>query len=593
MTVVNNNYDIQHAQDIVENDYGFEVSVDLKLKDLLKFGQSDAIGTSAATIATLPSGELEETFVYRNLIAYFSSTSTSDTQDIVIEGHTVGDDLSVTITQTSGTATATTSTNHKLLVGDWVYIEGANESGYNGIVQVATVSSPLVFTYTVDSGTASPATGTITATNQAKTFVSQQVTLAGQNKTALTTNLARCSRVYVPEQNRAANLVGRIFVYQDDTVTAGENDTATLTHMITREGKNNSQKAQTTLSDDDFWFVTQFAGHVLKKSTGFADIRLEKRHIGGVFREPGGRIAVSSGRNDREPFLPLEIVRNNSDVRLQAIADTSGTAVGGSIQGYLAVRLKDPYTETWITNSGATETRSVDALMRYLRDQGLSSSSVLYGLRSTHGTTSSIAYPCGGLTTNTLTWTGSPTVDSTGTALDGSTQSGSISDCLSAETLTVIAILEHTDATTAANEIVFSQYENTGSQRSVFLRRNGGATGDPYDLIRSSDGGTTNRELYEDSSPSATSDSVCVTAQWVSGGGRSLRINGTDKTLTLTAGITQTEKLNATVDILVGADQPSSPSNFFKGKIAGLCIIQSSDVTTAQIAAIEKLMYAI
>lgn len=67
------------------------------------------------------------------------------------------------LTQTGGIATATTSTAHGLEANDYVVIAGANQSGYNGTVRVLTVPTTVTFTYSVDSSTVSPATGTISA----------------------------------------------------------------------------------------------------------------------------------------------------------------------------------------------------------------------------------------------------------------------------------------------------------------------------------------------------------------------------------------------------------------------------------------------
>lgn len=63
------------------------------------------------------------------------------------------------LTQSSGTATATVSAGHQLETGDSVYISGATETEYNGDF-IVTVSSSTVFTYSVDSSATSPATGT-------------------------------------------------------------------------------------------------------------------------------------------------------------------------------------------------------------------------------------------------------------------------------------------------------------------------------------------------------------------------------------------------------------------------------------------------
>ena len=69
--------------------------------------------------------------------------------------------LSVTnLTQAAGTATATV--NNTYAPGDYVYVSGASPAGYNGRVVVLTASGTN-FTYAVDSGLASPASGTITS----------------------------------------------------------------------------------------------------------------------------------------------------------------------------------------------------------------------------------------------------------------------------------------------------------------------------------------------------------------------------------------------------------------------------------------------
>ena len=68
-----------------------------------------------------------------------------------------------TLTQTAGTATCTTSATHNLKTNDYVYIEGASPQAYNGTHQI-TVTGGSTFTFTIDSGTSSPATGTIKVT---------------------------------------------------------------------------------------------------------------------------------------------------------------------------------------------------------------------------------------------------------------------------------------------------------------------------------------------------------------------------------------------------------------------------------------------
>ena len=67
------------------------------------------------------------------------------------------------ITQTTGTATVTYGAVHGLAVGDLITIIGADQAGYNGEHEVLTVPLTTTVTIAVDSGTVSPATGTITA----------------------------------------------------------------------------------------------------------------------------------------------------------------------------------------------------------------------------------------------------------------------------------------------------------------------------------------------------------------------------------------------------------------------------------------------
>ena len=70
----------------------------------------------------------------------------------------------ITISQSAGTATAVHNLNDAGLYSpsDQVWITGADQAGYNGLKTVAT-SGANSFTFTVASGTVSPATGTITS----------------------------------------------------------------------------------------------------------------------------------------------------------------------------------------------------------------------------------------------------------------------------------------------------------------------------------------------------------------------------------------------------------------------------------------------
>jgi len=71
------------------------------------------------------------------------------------------DSFVTTFTQTAGVATATTASAHGYSIGMYVTIASANQTEYNGSFEILTIPSTTTFTMTVDSGTTSPATGTI------------------------------------------------------------------------------------------------------------------------------------------------------------------------------------------------------------------------------------------------------------------------------------------------------------------------------------------------------------------------------------------------------------------------------------------------
>lgn len=98
----------------IKKNYGHEVSIWEKGKDLLKFGRSEAVQTGTkTTLMTLPSGVYNETYASDNVITHVSSSSGSDTVEIVVEGHTIsGGNLtfvSQTVTLAGQTKTALTT----------------------------------------------------------------------------------------------------------------------------------------------------------------------------------------------------------------------------------------------------------------------------------------------------------------------------------------------------------------------------------------------------------------------------------------------------------------------------------------------------
>ena len=91
---------IEHAKRVIFADYGVNVSLEAKNKDLLKFGRNRDTETEIATLMTLPDTVDNETYVATNLITSIISTSAADGETVTIEGHTVASNVFTFVSQT-------------------------------------------------------------------------------------------------------------------------------------------------------------------------------------------------------------------------------------------------------------------------------------------------------------------------------------------------------------------------------------------------------------------------------------------------------------------------------------------------------------
>ena len=165
------------------------------------------------------------------------------------------------------------------------------------------------------------------------TFVKQDVILQGTNQVTLVTPLARCSRMY---NMGSVDLVGVIYAYEDDTTTTpGVPDTGAKVHCMIDLGFNNSEKAATTISDQDYYIVTSFYADCLEKATTFGVVHLEVRYPGGVFRNIVDRSCNDTNHvyHELKPYL---VVPRNSDIRIRVSSSTNSKDFSGGIQGVLA-----------------------------------------------------------------------------------------------------------------------------------------------------------------------------------------------------------------------------------------------------------------
>jgi hypothetical protein len=171
-----------------------------------------------------------------------------------------------------------------------------------------------------------------TESGNEKVFVVQTVTLQGRTRVPLTTPLNRCTRGF---NQGSVDFVGEIYAYQNTGLSAGKPSDTTKIHLTVPAGTNQSRKASTSISNIDYWIITGFRGSLLEKANSYADVELQVRLNGKVFREVDD-VSCSNAGTGIYNFKPYLIVPKNSDVRLIAVSDSASRDVSGSIQGYLA-----------------------------------------------------------------------------------------------------------------------------------------------------------------------------------------------------------------------------------------------------------------
>lgn len=165
------------------------------------------------------------------------------------------------------------------------------------------------------------------------TFVVQTATLDGQNAVALDTDVARVSRAY---NSDSTELAGRVVVYENATVVGGIPTDETKIHIDIPLGFQQSFKAATTFSKDDYYLVTGFYGAVSAKQAAAVDFYVEIRDKGKVFLPKGCFTASSTGGAADINLDPAILVPKNADIRVRCETETNNAVVFGIFKGYLA-----------------------------------------------------------------------------------------------------------------------------------------------------------------------------------------------------------------------------------------------------------------
>lgn len=254
----NVDYQIKHPVNVIYETYGDIVSVDIKNKDLLKFGVRTTVGSGFEALMTTQGSETQETMLTSNGITHVVGTAGDEGKQLTLEYHTYSD-------------------------------------------------------------------GELT-------FGTQNVTLDGSDATTpveLSTACARANRAF----NIASSaLAGAVYFYEGGTRTDAN------THLVIPTGEQQTQKAQTAISHNDYWIIANISLSVLSKTSAYAEARLEVKHASASYWRP---ITQNFSAKDssgtivlrKEPYI---IVPADYDVRLVARTNTGSVDIAGGFSGYLA-----------------------------------------------------------------------------------------------------------------------------------------------------------------------------------------------------------------------------------------------------------------
>lgn len=178
------------------------------------------------------------------------------------------------------------------------------------------------------------------------TYVVQTVSLDGQNEVILPTPLYRSTILYNNSTNGngngAGDFAGTIYVYESGgTVTNGVPQDTTKIHLSAETTDNQSDKCATSISDLDYWIITQVYSEVTRSSNQSrrVEFKVQIRSFNGVWRTRMRLNSSTESSTNSIELNPCLIVPGNSDVRMVATSNGADTEVSGMIAGYLATIL--------------------------------------------------------------------------------------------------------------------------------------------------------------------------------------------------------------------------------------------------------------
>ncbi len=173
-------------------------------------------------------------------------------------------------------------------------------------------------------------------------FTTQTLAATGQTRAALTQPLLRATRAFIDAATGLATpATDLIYVYDN---TDGDNGSGVPTteaaiKLIVDGIENQSEKAATSLSYQDYAIVTGIYAGIEKKSNANAVVRIRSRVGSKVFRTIAPKIHLDAD-GATEVFIeykPYLVIPKNSDIELTAEGSTSGITISAGFNSFLAL----------------------------------------------------------------------------------------------------------------------------------------------------------------------------------------------------------------------------------------------------------------
>ncbi|MBN1362221.1 MAG: autotransporter-associated beta strand repeat-containing protein, partial [Sedimentisphaerales bacterium] len=254
--------------DVDETDTDCDVTVDYRY---------DTAGQLVALVAHNAKGSNNGVEDQWTVYLYESSVNASWQTDAIYPDSVDGQDVT-SLTRSGTTATATVSGGHSYSVDDWVYVVGAEQPEYNGLVQITAVDGNT-FSYTIEG----------TPTNETGDF--RVYDSDGTDR--VTTDYDRLGRTISTTDQRGVvhtysyDTVGRLSADKVDLtgVHAGQNVDDSILAIVTNYDDVSRVEAVTsyTTADEQYWDAGHTANQVEYEYNGWGRLAREyQEHDGTV-----------------------------------------------------------------------------------------------------------------------------------------------------------------------------------------------------------------------------------------------------------------------------------------------------------------------